>query len=55
MARTRLTLQHRFQWLVALVAVVIVVYLLLPLWATVVAVAFVVAFALPPLLRPRRR
>jgi predicted PurR-regulated permease PerM len=53
--KRRLTMRQRWQWIVALAAVVVVVYLLLPRWAVVVAVAFVLAFAVPPLIRSGRR
>ena len=54
--KRKLTMRERWQWLVALAAVVIVVYLLLPLWVTVSRrVALVMAFAVPPLIHSRRR
>jgi Flp pilus assembly protein TadB len=49
-----LSLRDRWQWLVAFLAVVVVVYLVAPLWVTVIAVALVLAFGLPALLRPKR-
>ena len=53
--KRRLTMRDRYQWLVAIVAVLVVVYLLLPVWVAVVAVAAVLAFAVPPLVRPTGR
>src|SRR4249920_2949396 len=53
--KRRLTMRQRWQWVVALAAVVVVAYLLLPLWAAVVAVAFMLAFAVPPLIHSGRR
>jgi Flp pilus assembly protein TadB len=53
--RRKLTMRERWQWLVALAALVVVIYLLLPLWVTVVAIAFVLAFAVPSLIHSRRR
>jgi predicted PurR-regulated permease PerM len=49
-----LSLRDRWQWLVAFLAVVVVVYLVAPLWVTVIAAALVLAFGLPPLLRRKR-
>jgi phage shock protein PspC (stress-responsive transcriptional regulator) len=53
--KRKLTMRERWQWLVALAALVVVVFLLLPLWATVIAIAFILAFAVPPLIHSRRR
>jgi Flp pilus assembly protein TadB len=49
-----LSLRDRWQWLVAFLAVVVVVYLVAPLWVTVIAVALVLAFGLPALVRRKR-
>jgi predicted PurR-regulated permease PerM len=51
----RLTPRQRFQWVVALAAGVLVSYLLLPLWVTIVIAAAVLAFAVPPLVHQKKR